>query len=285
MEKVVWKDYVKDSAIHSQVTWLKNRTQINYPLHSHVGQSEFMLILKGKQHHELNKHNQFLQEGDLVYIDERDEHALGLIRQDPADCELVNVAFPSGVLNRLIGIQTGSQDLEGKTVRSSLSTTVFKLSGNELSFFSHNIRHLLISPKENPYRLYEMILHILSKNSERLTSWEDEMPVWLSEAIQKMNESESISSKQFYTFCNRSVEHVARVFKKHMRQKPSEWINHKRIERAKNLLIQSNDSNLDVALTCGFKSLAHFHREFIKYENKTPGQYRRSTIRSPYLQS
>ena len=49
-----------------------------------------------------------------------------------------------------------------------------------------------------------------------------------------------------------------------------------RIEKAKSLLITSNDSVGDIARLCGYESESHFSRQFKKYMSVTPSQYRQN---------
>lgn len=53
-----------------------------------------------------------------------------------------------------------------------------------------------------------------------------------------------------------------------------EYVNRRRVEYAKGLLVERNDPLDVVAALSGFNSLSSFRRAFLTYEDMTPGQYR-----------
>jgi len=54
----------------------------------------------------------------------------------------------------------------------------------------------------------------------------------------------------------------------------SEWLNHLRIEHAKELITKHPDWSFDViAEQCGFQNRSYFHKIFMKLTNMTPAQY------------
>jgi AraC family transcriptional regulator len=72
-----------------------------------------------------------------------------------------------------------------------------------------------------------------------------------------------------------SQYHFARAFKVAVGQSPHQYVSAYRLERAKELLIQGDQSLLDIAIALNFSSQANFTRAFRKGTGKTPGQYRR----------
>jgi AraC family transcriptional regulator len=70
--------------------------------------------------------------------------------------------------------------------------------------------------------------------------------------------------------------HFARAFKAAIGQSPRQYVNAKRLERAKALLIRADRSLIDIALTLSFSCQSNFTRAFRQATGLTPGQYRRS---------
>jgi AraC family transcriptional regulator len=70
--------------------------------------------------------------------------------------------------------------------------------------------------------------------------------------------------------------HFARAFKAAVGRSPHRYVSAKRLERAKALLIQGDQSLVDIALTLQFSCQANFTRAFRQVTGQTPGQYRRS---------
>jgi AraC family transcriptional regulator len=67
--------------------------------------------------------------------------------------------------------------------------------------------------------------------------------------------------------------HFARAFKASTGQTPYQYVNAKRMERAKALLVQNRPLG-EIALTLNFSSQANFTRAFRREFGITPGQYR-----------
>jgi AraC family transcriptional regulator len=67
--------------------------------------------------------------------------------------------------------------------------------------------------------------------------------------------------------------HFARAFKASTGQTPYQYVNAKRMERAKALLVQDRPLG-EIALTLNFSSQANFTRAFRREFGITPGQYR-----------
>jgi AraC family transcriptional regulator len=70
--------------------------------------------------------------------------------------------------------------------------------------------------------------------------------------------------------------HFARAFKAAIGQSPRRYVNAKRLERAKALLIRADRSLIDIALALSFSCQSNFTRAFRQATGLTPGQYRRS---------
>lgn len=70
--------------------------------------------------------------------------------------------------------------------------------------------------------------------------------------------------------------HFSRVFKQLTGMNVTEYVTTKRIIRAKELLLETDDNIADIAERCGFESLPHFHRIFKKLTSMTPANYKRN---------
>ncbi|MDJ0510316.1 MAG: AraC family transcriptional regulator [Crocosphaera sp.] len=68
--------------------------------------------------------------------------------------------------------------------------------------------------------------------------------------------------------------HFSRLFKQSVGLSPYQYLIEQRIERAKQLLKQTNQSILDIALSCGFNSHSHLTKKFRQVTGITPKAYR-----------
>jgi AraC-like DNA-binding protein len=75
------------------------------------------------------------------------------------------------------------------------------------------------------------------------------------------------------TFCN--------FFKENYRVTFVEYLNSVRIGHACRLLSDNEKNIVEIAYSCGFNTLANFNRQFKKFKNMTPSEYRKAlTIKS-----
>jgi len=73
---------------------------------------------------------------------------------------------------------------------------------------------------------------------------------------------------------NLSVSSFKREFKKLYDDSPANYIRTKRLERAAELLLASNERITDIAFDCGFNDLANFTKSFHDRYNFSPSNYR-----------
>lgn len=85
---------------------------------------------------------------------------------------------------------------------------------------------------------------------------------------------QNLTPKRISNTLNISESYLHRLFKLHMNTSIVHVINAKRIKLAKQLLIQTNDSIIDIAIAVGFNTRQNFTKQFIKSENITPIKYR-----------
>jgi AraC-like DNA-binding protein len=75
-----------------------------------------------------------------------------------------------------------------------------------------------------------------------------------------------------------SPAHFSRVFKQLTGMNITEYITTKRIIRAKELLLETDNNISSIAESCGFESLPHFHRMFKRITSMTPASYKKVSI-------
>jgi len=71
-----------------------------------------------------------------------------------------------------------------------------------------------------------------------------------------------------------SITHFSQMFRQSTGQSPHQFVLHRRIERAKEMLCAAESRVLDVAVACGFKSQEHFARVFRSVCGTSPKEYR-----------
>ena len=76
--------------------------------------------------------------------------------------------------------------------------------------------------------------------------------------------------------CGLSAGHFSRAFRQSFGTAPHTWLEQRRIEAVKNLLLRSSMALTDIAFACGFSAVPTLIRSFRRVVGATPAQWRRS---------
>jgi len=87
--------------------------------------------------------------------------------------------------------------------------------------------------------------------------------------------AENISVRSLAGECGLSASHFGRAFKASFGLSAHRWFVERRIERSKELLLQTHESLVDVADQTGFADQAAFTRTFRRLVGVSPGRWRR----------
>jgi transcriptional regulator GlxA family with amidase domain len=96
--------------------------------------------------------------------------------------------------------------------------------------------------------------------------------------IQEMERSteEPISPSNLAKSVNMSTRQLERLFRRYLNRSPKRYYMELRLEKARNLLLQTDMSVINVALACGFTSPSHFSKCYRSHFNRTPYRERGS---------
>jgi transcriptional regulator GlxA family with amidase domain len=96
--------------------------------------------------------------------------------------------------------------------------------------------------------------------------------------IQEMERSteEPISPAELAKSVNMSTRQLERLFRRYLNRSPKRYYMELRLEKARNLLLQTDMSVINVALACGFTSPSHFSKCYRAHFNRTPYRERGS---------
>ena len=89
-----------------------------------------------------------------------------------------------------------------------------------------------------------------------------------------LNIESQISLKKLSQDLNLSQGYISQCFKKHMGITVMKYAKKIRIERAKVLLLSTNESILDIGLALGFHDQSHFYKTFKSFTGMSPSDYR-----------
>lgn len=100
----------------------------------------------------------------------------------------------------------------------------------------------------------------------------------LVQVIQTMERAteEPISPSDLAKGVNMSTRQLERLFRRYLNRSPKRYYMELRLEKARNLLLQTDMSVINVALACGFTSPSHFSKCYRAHFNRTPYRERGS---------
>jgi len=96
--------------------------------------------------------------------------------------------------------------------------------------------------------------------------------------IMEANYAYNLTLKDYAKLTCRSISSFKRDFQLLFKTTPGRWIIKKKLHRAKELLLQNNNSVSDIAMDSGFENTAHFCRLFKEKTGFSPLQYRRLAV-------
>ena len=88
------------------------------------------------------------------------------------------------------------------------------------------------------------------------------------------NRSESISIRDIAGIFHYNPKYLGRLFKKEMGCSINTYICNKKLEQAKDLLVNTNLKIIEIATEVGFENVTYFNRRFFEYTFVTPSEYR-----------
>ncbi len=100
----------------------------------------------------------------------------------------------------------------------------------------------------------------------------------LSQVIQMMetNIEEPISPSLLAKYVGMSTRQLERLFRRYLNRSPKRYYMELRLQKARNLLMQTDMSVINVALACGFASPSHFSKCYRAHYHTTPYRERGS---------
>ncbi len=141
----------------------------------------------------------------------------------------------------------------------------------------------------NYIKLQELLLFIFKQN--QLSTLERDVVKDLEDSIEylKQNYQQNLTVDTLAEMTKTSRWQYVKLFKKQTGQVPSQYLNQVRIDKAKELLVMTDNKLHTIADHIGYSNEYYFNRRFKQSVGITPGQYRRShqmniKVFAPYLE-
>ena len=95
--------------------------------------------------------------------------------------------------------------------------------------------------------------------------------------------AEDIGNADLMRYCGCSEHVLLKTFHRGMDTSPAQYLLNYRLQKAKDLLLTTDESSRSIALSCGFHDFSYFTRLFRRSEGLTPIQYRSAKRARPVL--
>lgn len=254
------------------LTQVKTLTQV----HDHEFYEIFLLVYGSAVHH-VNNAMMELKEGSLVFMRPSDVHYYEL--NDESSCGIINLAFPASTVNELFSY-LGEGFMPERLLKAKLPPTV-NLSSHEKEAAKKRLEGLNTLQRNDKLRIRTevriLIMEFLTKYFPCVRETRSKpLPAWLEQLNIEMQKKENFTAglPAMLELSGKSQEHLCRVFKKHLHQTPSNYINDLRLNYAANLLTNTDESIISISLSSGFENLSHFYHQFKKKFNMPPLKFR-----------
>jgi AraC-like DNA-binding protein len=254
---------------------------------------EMLYFVEGSARLFLNGHELRVREGDLVFVNSLDVHALSGPAASPS--QHIIIKFDPELM-----YNTTREALEMKYIRPFLGFThrqIFHpadLAGTDMV----GIVHSLVEDTRNRsygYGIYVRI-GILQMMLWLLKQWESEgYHAGMVDNVQLLDEIvpvfeyveghyfEDIKAEDAARLCQMSYSSFARKFKQVMGRGFVEYVNYTRVREAERMLTNSNWSISDVATRAGFSNVSYFIKQFRRFKRISPKQFQLMMHKSDFV--
>ena len=256
--------------------WDVTDSRLNAP-HWHRDFREIFWITAGQGTHQINDQKFSLRAQMLIMVHQRDRHWMA---PSPGKyLRFVNLAFPIRNWVYLQQRYWPDQPDPFASTEQQKHLSFHSIHWAQLQQASEELRHCRSGRNRAVLERFLLNFYFLMQSAARTPVAPNEVTCsdWLDWAIARMNEPQLIREglPAFLRLCNRSREHVARVSRKQLGRSPTELVNDLRLAAAAVHLAQTDRKILAISLSCGFRHLGHFYKEFARRYYVTPNAYRR----------
>ena len=249
---------------------------------------EFFIVTRGEAVHELNGEHRILHKGTLQLIQPRDRHRI--VSSPSKQCTHINISVTPQKLEALCS----AIDISVSELIEN-AEAVTHLSVSELEYFIRIAERisLLNFNADEKFRVLicEMIVEAVCILYKNMISSRLDCPRWFADILDKIHSPEycGCSANDVYLLAGFSPPVVIEQFKKYTGKTVVEYLKNIKMNKACELLKNTDTQIIEISNILGYASLSHFNRLFKAHLGITPAAYRKSKqkkkIISPGLNS
>lgn len=264
----------------------------------HVSRLSIRTISDGYQYHQVNKQDLILKKNNYLLISEGEEFHSEISVQNDVEGTLVAFA-KSDVLNLQSSIAKNEQQLlddpfENEINEIPLESQSVNLS-NELKLLLTQIKYGILNDLQYTMYYEEIFMNILKKifddqslikkSIDQLACKKTTTKKEIFKRLRKSKDhidshlKEDLTIKDLSQIATMSPFHYVRSFKNIYKLTPHQYLTKQRLDKAKFLLRDTNDTIGDICQQVGLANSSSFTRLFKREERLTPQDYRLSLFR------
>lgn len=236
---------------------------------------EFFIVTSGEAFHKINGECRELHKGTLQLIQPKDSHKI--VSSESKKCTHINISVTPEKLKKICE----ALDLSvAELVGNSQATT--NLSVSELEYFIKIAERisLLNFNSDEKFRVLicEMIVEAVCILYKNMISSDLDCPKWFTEVLNKIHSPKycGCSANDVYLLAGFCPPVVIEQFKKHTGKTVVEYLKSIKMNKACELLKDTDTPIIEISNILGYASLSHFNRIFKEYLGTTPVSYRKS---------
>lgn len=228
----------------------------------------------------------------------------GLIEYEEPKTNNKNIEFMLSYMNKSMGAALEILDKEGvltalndmqlriKSIPDISGETIFEMANQIFSMFINNLRNKQIKMDEELYqnfclnanrcgsveKLFGYLSAVIGRSLDNIIEnkkMEDTKPIRIAKQYIQQNFAKSISLDEVSNVAGFNASYFSSLFKKECGVNFLEYISEIRMNKAKELLRESNLSISTICEEVGYIDLKHFTKSFKKYTGVKPNEYRK----------
>jgi AraC family transcriptional regulator len=191
----------------------------------------------------------------------------------------VRLYVPRVAMQDFVGEEFGSREVRLKSPQLAIrDPTLYHLGACLSALLEHPeennsllVDHIALSLQSHLYQTYSATPAWNAKARGGLAPWQESRAKEAMDA----NLNKEIDPAQLAYECGLSTSRFARAFRQSTGCPPHRWLLQRRIERAQDLLLNSDKTLVKIAKACGFSDQSHLTRAFGQIVGTSPGLWRR----------
>jgi len=249
---------------------LSSRATLPLDMHTHEDCIEIVVIIKGSEFYYVEEKIFELSGGDVFISFVNQPHMSGNSAQGV--CEFIWFQIKPSIYENFLGLSKINGDLIRQQLES-INVHVIKMDSEAIDFLKKSFHSFLESKLDNRLYAQSLFVSFLSKLflTQNVDSKGDASMQYVVKYIDEHILS-FITIEELCSECNISLSGFKHKFKKYIGETPRDYINSRKIVRAKELL-KSGKNITETAMILSFNTSDYFSVVFKKYTNCTPSQY------------